>query len=84
MDDTAQVRGVHGPRECFDQFGGRSRRLGFAAQHPVQAAAVNVLQRQKGTVVVFADFVDLDDVGMLQTGDGLRLDQEAARSVGPA
>ena len=79
MDDAAQVSGVHGPRQRLDQLGGLARRLRLATQHPVQPAAIDVLQRQVGAVVVLADLVDLDDVGVLEAGDGLGLDVEAGQ-----
>ena len=67
------VGGVHGPRQRLDQ----PRRLrggsGVPSSLLVQAAAVAELQREDGHAVVLADLVDLDDVGMLQAGDGLRL-----------
>ena len=37
----------------------------------IQTAAGAVLQREERHAVVFADIIDLDDVRMLQPGDGL-------------
>ncbi len=48
-----------------------------AVQPLRQAAAGAVFQREEGQAVVFADLVDLDDVGMLQAGDRFGLGPEA-------
>ena len=50
---------------------------------PVQAAAGAELQREERLALVLADLVDLDDVGVLQAGDGLRLGAEAVALVAP-
>jgi hypothetical protein len=42
-----------------------------------QRAGGAVFQREEGEACVLADLEDLHDVGMLQTGDRLRLDAEA-------
>ena len=44
-----------------------------------EAAAGAEFQRKVRFALVFADFVDLDDVEMLQAGDGLRLRAEASQ-----
>src|SRR5262249_9756368 len=52
--------------------------LRFASSLLIKAATGQVLQREKGAAVVFAHLVDLDDVGVLQPCDGLRLPLEAS------
>ena len=42
----------------------------------------DVLQLEEGQAVGLADVVDLDDVGVLELGDGLGLGQEADRGDG--
>ena len=79
------------PRRCasatprasgFDQPGRPPRRPGRAVEPAVQAAAVDVLQLEERQAVGLADVVDLDDVGVLQAGDGLGLGQEAGDGLG--
>ena len=53
-----------------------------AVQSLRQAAAGAVFQGEERQAVVLADLVDLDDVGMLQAGDGLGLGAEAVQFLG--
>src|SRR5262245_50487081 len=55
-----------------------ARRQRRALEPARQAAAAAELQREVGQAVVLADFVDLDDVGVLQPRDRRRL---AAKAV---
>ncbi|OAI41122.1 hypothetical protein AYO40_03835 [Planctomycetaceae bacterium SCGC AG-212-D15] len=71
VKDAALVGVVHGAGQIFDQPGGVLSRLRCAGNPPGEAAAVDVLQREIGPVLLLAHFMDLDDVGMLQSGDGL-------------
>ncbi len=82
MDDLPLVGFVHGSRQGFDQLGGLARRQGSAAQLLRQAAAAAEFQREERPALVFADAVDLDDVGVVQAGDGLGLGLEAGQVVG--
>ena len=80
MDDAALVGGVHGPGQRLDQRGRLARAAAASPSSLLgQAAAVHELQREEGLAVVLADLVDLDDVGVLQAGDGLGLGAEAGQ-----
>ena len=67
---------VHGPGQDLDE----PRRLAGRLRHPVElsfeAAALHQLQREEGPPLPLAHLVDLNDVRMLQAGDGLGLDPE--------
>ena len=52
------------------------------ASLPVQAAAGRVLQDQVAHPLVFADLVDLHDVGVLEPGRGLGLGLEPGGRAG--
>src|SRR5262249_45623801 len=49
-------------------------RRGPGLEFAVQRTPVAELQREKGHPFLFADFVQLDDVWMIEAGDGLGLD----------
>jgi hypothetical protein len=76
------MRRLHRPRQRLDQPGRLRRRQRCAVQLPVQRAARAQFQREEGPTVVFADLVDLHDVGMGQPGDGLGLVAKAAQVFG--
>ena len=82
MDDPLPVRLGHGAGQGLDQprrLAGRPR----GAVEPVgQAPAADVLHLEVGEAVVLADVEDLDDVGVLELGDGLGLGQEAGGGLG--
>ena len=61
------------------ELGRLARRLRLAAELAVEAAAVDEFQREERQPVLFADFVDLDDVRMLEPGDRLGFDIEAGQ-----
>ena len=77
MNDAALVRVVHRLGQASHQPGGFGGGLRQTPQRFPQVAAVHELQRKKGATVGLADLVDLHDVGMVQPGDGRRLDPEA-------
>ena len=80
MHDVVRVRRLHRPGQRFHEggrlAGGRACRTASAFRLP----PATILQAEEGQAVVFADLVDLHDVGMLQAGDRLGLGAEARRS----
>jgi hypothetical protein len=77
VDDVSLVGGLDRPGQRLRQPGRLARRQRRALQLPVEAAAGAELQGQVGPALVDADLEDLDDVRMLQAGDGFRLGLEA-------
>ena len=77
MNHAAQMRVVHGPCQPLDEVRRFLRRESLAFQLAVETTAVAELQREERQAVVLADVVKLNDIGVLQAGDGLRLDLEA-------
>ena len=77
VDDALPVGGVHAPRQVRDQPGRLARRQRVGpAQALGQAAARDEFQREERPAVGLADFVDLDDVGVVEAGDDLRFGEE--------
>ena len=83
MDDPQPVRLVDGAGQRLDQPGRVAGRPGGAVEAVGQAAPGDVLQREVRAAVVVAEGVDLDDVRVVQPGDGLGLGQEADGRLGP-
>ena len=77
------MRVVHGPRQLLHQSGRFSRGHRRAAGLAIQASAVDDLHGEERQAVVRAHLVDLDDVRVLQAGDGLGLGQEAGTILRP-
>ena len=77
VDDPQPVRLGDAAGQRLDQRRRPPRRPGGAVEPPVQAAALDILQLEEGQAVGLADVVDLDDVGVLEPGDGLGLGEEA-------
>ena len=77
MDDPPAVRLGDGPRQGLDQPGRPFGRPGGAVELLRQAAPLQVFELEIGPVVVVAEAVDLDDVGMAQLRDRLGLGEEA-------
>ena len=69
MGDPVLVSGMDGVGQGLDEPGGSARVLGFPAALS-ESAAVEVLQQEERPAVVFAEFVDLDDIRVLQPGQG--------------
>ena len=68
MDDAAPVRVFRGAGKVLHQRGGLPRRWQAVGQDLIEVAAIDVFQREVGAAVLFADLVDLDDVGVVETG----------------
>ena len=75
---TSIVRG-----QRLHQLGGRPGRRRTLAQALFEAAPLHELQREVGPPFVLAGLVDLDDVGVLQPGDGLGLGAEPGQAGRP-
>ena len=84
VDHLVLVRHVHRTGQDFDDPGGLIDRLGLAVNLLSETAASQVFEREIGQAVVFADLEDLDDVGVFDRGDGLRLDLEPGEILGPS
>ncbi len=82
MDDAVTVGESHRAGQQPRQLGRFRRRLRLAGDLLGQTAAVHVLQRQEGKSLLLADGVDLDDVGVLQTGLGAGLGTKALALLG--
>ena len=77
MDDPESVRLGDAGCQGLDQRRRPPSRPGGAVEPLVQAAPLDVLQLEEGEAVGLARVVDLDDIGVLEPGDRLRLAQEA-------
>ena len=75
-------RVLHGPGQQLHQPGRRSRWLRGPGQPPAQVAAGDVLHRTVGLAVLFADFEDAHDVGVLKARRRLSLGAEACPLLG--
>ena len=79
VDDPHQVRRVDCPGQCLDQRGRLFGRKRSAFDLAVQAATGTMLQCEEGQTIMFADFVDLDDVWMMECGERLGLGAETGK-----
>ena len=77
MDHSLTMGGVNGQGECADQPRRVIRRPRCAVEPLGQCAAANPLHRDIGAIAQLADFVDLDDVDVLDPGRQLGLALEA-------
>ena len=59
-----------------------SGRKGAVAQHLSERLPIDILHRDIGRPSVFADVVNMDDVGVIQCGRGARLLLEASQPSG--
>jgi hypothetical protein len=82
MDDAMLMRRMHRPGQRLEQGCGLTWCLRLAPQSLSQVSPADVLQGQEREAVVLADLIDLDDVGVLQAGDGVGLGQEAGAPLG--
>jgi hypothetical protein len=62
---------VNGGGQGFDQPGGVARRLRHPGGLAGQVTAAHEFERQVRTPLVGTDFVNLDDVGVVELADGL-------------
>ena len=82
MDDSVLVGKVHGTGDGFEKPGRDRCRLRLAVEQFGQAPPLDKLQRQERAAFVFADFVNLNDIGMLEAGDGLGFGAESGTLLG--
>src|SRR5665213_2519008 len=83
MNNAFTVGGVHGARQVGDQSSRLQGWQGDAAQTLRERPAVDIFQRKERPTGGLANFVDLDDVGVLKTGDDFRFGQEAGVFLWP-
>ena len=76
MDHALLVGPLHGVGQDGHQCGGLLGRHGLARQAGRQAPAPHEFHGEEGAVAAVADFVDLDDVGVLEEGHDPRLAQK--------
>ena len=76
MHHAAAVRLVHGGSQDLDEPGRFTRRLRPAAQTLFQVAVRHVLHRKERSTVNGADFIDLNQIRMLEPRDHLCLGPE--------
>ena len=79
MDDTPAVGVVDRPRHRFRHLGRLERGQRGAAELLRQTAALDQFQREVGPTVLSAEFMNLDDVGVLQARHRPRLGLEAGQ-----
>ncbi len=79
VDDLRLVSRLHGAGQRLDQLRRFLRRQGRAVELLVQRAARAELQAYERQPFVLADLVDLDDISVLQAGDGFGLGLEAGQ-----
>ncbi len=82
VDDPAAVGHVHGPGQRLDDPGRVLDGLRLGGDPLRQAAPIEELQREIGQAVVLADLEDLDDVRVVDGGDGAGLGLEAGQVAG--
>src|SRR5262245_34494225 len=82
MDDTVLMGELNRACQSLDEAGADVGSLGRGCQGLVQAAAFDVFEGDERPAVALADLVDLDDVRMLELGDGFGLATEAAALLG--
>ena len=78
------VGGVDGAGEGLDGPGGLRDVLRPAVDPLGEAAAVDEFERQVGEAAGLTDVVDLDDIGVLEAGDGLGFLVEPRQGTGPS
>ena len=82
VDDALKVDIVHGARQLLSQHRRVPGRQGLVRQLLGEAATRTEFHGEEGQALVFADLVDLHDVGVLQLGNGLALGLEAGQLLG--
>lgn len=72
MDDLTSMGMLERECQLLDQFGGRFRRVGCGLKPLSQRPLVGKLQRDPGCPLMFADLIDLDEIGVREPRDGFR------------
>ena len=76
VDDAPLMRKPHCPCQRFEDLGRALRLQRLPRDGVCQGPPFDELERKKRQPVAFANLEDLDDVGVLKTGDGFALDAE--------
>ena len=88
VDDAIGMRVVDGTGQLLDHASGGPSEQRFAVHLVRERSAVDEFEREVRQSIAFADVVDLDDVRVLQLGDGERFGFEPAAlalpRMGPA
>ena len=84
VDDAALVGQVHGAGQALDQAHRPAGLLRLAGQPVAERPTLHHLHRKERPAVHLAQIEHLDDVGMVQGGDGLSLGAETSDGVGVA
>ena len=82
MHDPAFMGVVNGNRECANQLGRITRRLGLALEAIGERTTLDQFQRKERLAIVLADFKDLDNVGVLKLRSRRCLGPEASELIG--
>src|SRR5581483_5774519 len=76
MNNAALVGIVHGPGDGLHELSCLAPRRKPLGKSLVNAGPVDKFECAEGTTILLGDGVNLNDVGMLQTSDGLGFGQE--------
>ena len=86
VDDAGRVRGGERPRDLSTDLQRRRQRLRALDERPQRLSIDQLLDDEQLTGRRFTDFVDRDDVGVVEGGSGARLAKESLdepRLLGP-
>jgi hypothetical protein len=76
VDDPGPVCHVHRSGQSFHQLRRLARRLEIPRQSVLQAPAFEQFEGNEGRALDVAQLMDLDDMGIIELGDCLGLDEE--------
>ncbi len=79
MNDALPVGAIHGLGQNLHHLSRRENRLRIAFELALQTAAIDVFQRKVWAAIMVADFIYLNDVGVLQLANGLCFGAEPAQ-----
>ncbi len=82
MDDAVAMGHVQRGRHLVDQLRNPVERPAAIGYCRLEIATTQIAHHQKGPARFAPEVVERNDVGVLQSGDGLRLDLKAADEVG--
>ena len=82
VDDAQPMSRLDGPGKLLDQAGRLVRQQRRTVEALSEAPAADVLERQERQPVVFPDLMDLDDVRMAHSCDGVGFSQKACAALG--
>ena len=76
-NDPLPVGVFDGAGQRFDEFGGGPRSIRRLLEAPGECPLFREFEREEGQPGMLADFEDLDDVRVLEAGDGFRFGAES-------